>query len=53
MNREKDVGVSVAKVLACSLEESELEFQSSYYVHFRTNTLGEVIETLLYPPAIG
>ena len=34
----------MAKVLDCSLEVSEFELQSRYYVHFRINTLGKGIE---------
>ena len=39
----------MAKVLDCSLEISEFELQSIYYVPFRTNTLGKNIK-LLYTP---
>ena len=35
---------SVANVLNCDIEVSKFELQLSYYVHFRTNTLGEGIE---------
>ena len=31
---------AVAKVLNCDIVESQLKFQSCYYIHFRTNTLG-------------
>ena len=34
---------AVANVLHCDIAISEFEFQSRYYVHFRTNTLGEGI----------
>ena len=34
----------MTKVLNCSLEVSEFEIQSRYYVHFRTNTFGKGIE---------
>ena len=42
----------VANVLDCSMVVSEFELQSCYYVHFRTNTLGEKYETL-YPLRYG
>ena len=35
-----------AKVLTSGLEVSEFEFESRYYVHFRTNTLRTGIEPL-------
>ena len=38
----------IANVMDCSLEVSEFEIQSCYYVHFRTNTLEKVMN-LPYP----
>ena len=43
----------MAKVLDCNLKVSEFELQACYYVHFRTNTLGEGINPFLSPLAIG
>ena len=37
----------MAKVLDCSLEISEFELQSPYYVHFRTNTLEKGMNLLI------
>ena len=34
----------MAKELDCGFEVSEFELQSCYYVHFRTNTLGKILE---------
>ena len=36
----------VANVLDCGLEGSEFEFPLPYYVHFRTNKLGEGMNSL-------
>ena len=36
----------MAKVLDYDLEVSDLELQSPYYVHFRTNTLERGMNTL-------
>ena len=38
----------VANVLDCGLEVNEFEFQSRYYVHFRTNNLGKGMNPLIY-----
>ena len=35
--------------MAKPLDESEFEFQSRYNVHFRTNTLGKLINSLIPP----
>ena len=37
----------MAKVLDCCLEVSELELQSSYYVHFQANTLEKGLNPLI------
>ena len=37
----------MAKVLNYDLEVNEFEFQSCYYVHFRTNTPGRGIEQVI------
>ena len=37
----------VANMLVCGLEISELELQLRYCVHFRTNTLGKSINSLV------
>ena len=37
----------MAKVLDCDLEVSEFEFQSCYYGHFQTNTLGKGMNLLI------
>ena len=34
----------MAKVQNCSLEVSKFELQSTYYVHFQTNIMGEMYE---------
>ena len=39
----------MVKVLDCGIVESELEFQSRYDVHFRTNTLGKGMNPLNLP----
>ena len=44
-------GVMV-KAIDCRIIVSEFEFQSCYYVHFRTNTLGKGINPP-YPPIYG
>ena len=44
-------GVMV-KALDCGIVVSEFKFQSRYYVHFQTNTLGKAIN-LPYPPSYG
>ena len=40
--------VVVANVLDCDIVVNEFELHWRHYVHFRSNTLGEII-----PPAIG
>ena len=42
----------MAYVRDYSFEVSEFEHQSSYYVHFRTNTLGKGMNSLI-PPAMS
>ena len=37
------------KALNCGIVVSEFELQSSYYVHFRTNTLGKGMNPLILP----
>ena len=41
-------GVMV-KVMDCGIVVSELVFQSRYYVHFWTNTLGKGMNPLILP----
>ena len=41
----------VAKVLFCYIIVNEFEFQSCYYIHFRTNTIGKGIN--YYPVGFG
>ena len=49
----------MAKVLDCSLEESEFELQLCYYAHFRTTTLiphlgvGKTVSLLFYKDGLG
>ena len=40
------------KAMDCGIVVSEFKLQSSYYVHFRTNTLRQSYETP-YPPSYG
>ena len=42
----------MAQVLDGSLEVSGFEHQSPYYIHFRTNTPGEVLNPV-FPSATG
>ena len=37
------------KALDCKIVQSEFELQSRYNVHFRTNTLGKVVNLLILP----
>ncbi len=37
----------MAYVLDCSPEECEFELQSSYYIHFLTNTLGKGMNSII------
>ena len=39
----------MVKALDCGIVVSEFELQSSYYVHFWTNTLGKIINSLILP----
>ena len=41
-------GVMV-KAMDCEIGVSEFVLQSQYYVHFRANTLGKVMNTLILP----
>ena len=41
-------GVMV-KAMDCGIVVSEFEFQSRYYVHFRTSTLGKGMNPLILP----
>ena len=49
--RRCSCGVMV-KEMDCGIVVSEFEPQSRYYVHFRTNTLGKVMNPL-FLPAMG
>ncbi len=42
----------MVKAMDCGTVVSEFEFQSRYYVHFRTNTLDKRYEPP-YPPSYG
>ena len=39
----------MANVLNCKIVVSEFELQSHYYVHFRINTLGKGMNSLILP----
>ena len=41
-------GVTV-KVMDCGIVVSEFVFQARYYIHFRANTLGKSMYTLILP----
>ena len=43
----------VVNVLDCDIVINEFEFQSRYYVHFRANTFGKGMNSLIPHPAIG
>ena len=45
-------GVMV-KAMNCGIVVREIVLQSRYYVHFRANTLGKGMNTLILPPAMG
>ena len=45
-------GVMV-KAMDCGIVVSEFVFQSRYYVHFRANTLGKGINTIILPAMGG
>ena len=40
----------MAKIMDSGLEESELELQSLYYIHFRTIALGKNMKSFIPPP---
>ena len=42
----------VANVINCDFVVREFELKSSYYVHFRSNTLGKSMNPFV-PPAMG
>ena len=42
----------MVKAKDCGIVVNEIELQSRYYVHFRTNTLGKGMNSLILP-AIG
>ena len=42
----------VANVLDCDIVVSEFELKSSYYIHFRNNTLKKGMNPLI-PPVMG
>ena len=46
-------GGVMVRALDCGIVASEFELQSRYYVHFRTNTLEKVMNSLIPPPAMG
>ena len=39
----------MVKVMGCGIVVSEFVLQSRYYVHFRANTLGKVMNPLILP----
>ena len=42
-NMERSRNGAMAKVLDCDFEASKFEYQSRYYAHFQSNTLGKVM----------
>ena len=48
---ENPLGV-VANVMDCNLIVSEFELQLFYYIHYRTNTLGKYMNSIV-PPTMG
>ena len=51
-NKHEVLGTScsmMVKVQNCGLKVHEFEPESSYYVHFRTNTLGKGMNPLISP----
>ena len=44
---------AVANVLDCNIVVIEFEFQTRYYVHFWTITLGKIINLLIPTPSYG
>ena len=45
-------GVMV-KAMNCGIVVREFVLQSRYYVHFRANTVGKGMNSLILPPAMG
>ena len=39
----------VVTILTCNMEANQLKSQSCYYVHFRTNTVGKCMNSLITP----
>ena len=39
----------MVKTMNCGIVVSDFELQSRYYVHFRTNTLGKGMNSLILP----
>ena len=39
----------IVKAMDCGIVVSEFDFQSHYYVHFQTNTLGRGMNPLILP----
>ena len=39
----------VTNVLDCDIGVSKFEFQSHYYVHFQSNTLGKGVNSFIFP----
>ena len=51
-HRQTERGCSrgvMCKAIDCGIVISEFELQSRYYVHFRTNTSGKDINSLIFP----
>ena len=42
----------MVKAMDCGIVISEFELQSRYYVHFRKNTLGKGMNTLILPAKV-
>ena len=54
MNLSQSIYLSIylwgpPKAMDCGIVVSEFEFQSHYYVHFRANTPGKGMNTLILP----
>ena len=43
----------VANMMDCDIVVSEFKLQSNYYIHFRTNTLGKGMNSLIPTPSNG
>ena len=43
----------MVKAMNCGIVVREFVLQSRYYVHFRANTLGKVMNPIILPPAMG